>query len=135
MNQNIPPAEYANLPAGAPPPGIQTNFLNPPSRAYEAHIGMGICIGISSVFLGLRIYVKSTISRNWHIEDCKSVEPYEKIQSSYEVRELLVGICTALLGHEYTPQADVLLQKVLILVHDILSFICKYTSLAIFDRR
>ena len=73
MAQVMSAADYANTPAGAPPFGVVSNFDNPPSRAYEAHVYTGICIGTTTVFLVLRLYVKATITHIWGLEDCKSL--------------------------------------------------------------
>lgn len=62
---------YANLPAGAPPPGVISNFDHAESRAIEAYIGMGICIGVTLIFVTLRVYVKLAITHHWGWDDCK----------------------------------------------------------------
>ena len=62
---------YANVPALAPPPGVVPNFHNPPSRAGEMRIGMGLCIGINSVLVALRFYVKFAITHTPGWDDCK----------------------------------------------------------------
>ena len=62
---------YANVPALAPPPGVVPNFHNPPSRAGEMRIGMGLCIGITSVLVVLRFYVKFAITHTPGWDDCK----------------------------------------------------------------
>lgn len=65
-------SDYANLPAGNPPPGILANFDHPVSRAVDAHVGMGISMGIALVFMALRLYVKLTVVRKWGWDDCES---------------------------------------------------------------
>jgi hypothetical protein len=64
-----------NTPARAPPPGVTSNFDNPQSRAMAAHIGMGICIGITSVLIILRVYVKLAVTKLWGWDDCKGWHP------------------------------------------------------------
>ena len=66
------PSYYANLPAGSPPPGVVPNLNDPQSRAMDAHIGMGICIGVTSVFVLLRMYVKLAVTHLWGWDDCGS---------------------------------------------------------------
>jgi hypothetical protein len=63
--------DYFNIPARPPPPGVTSNFDHPQSRAIAAHIGMGICIGITSVLIILRVYVKLTVTKLWGWDDCK----------------------------------------------------------------
>lgn len=72
MLQQTDPSYYANLPAGAPPPGVIPNFNHPPTRAIEAHIGMGVCIGITSILIVLRIYTKLAVTHMWGLDDCES---------------------------------------------------------------
>lgn len=74
MAQQMDPSYYANLPASAPPPGVIPNLDHPQSRAIEAHIGMGICIGVTLVFVVLRMYVKLAITHMWGWDDCESFE-------------------------------------------------------------
>ena len=65
------PSYYGNLPAGVPPPGVVPNLDDPQSRAIDAYIGMGICIGITSVLVLLRVYVKLAITHLWGWDDCE----------------------------------------------------------------
>lgn len=72
MAQQISPVDYANLPAGSPPPGILPDFEHGETREVEAYIGMGICIGIAFIFMVLRFYVKLCITRLWGWDDRES---------------------------------------------------------------
>ena len=65
-------SKYANLPAGTPPPGVVANFDNPPSRAHELYIGMGICITVAAVLLALRMYAKLVVTHTSGWDDCKN---------------------------------------------------------------
>lgn len=58
-------------PALAPPPGIQSNFDNPPNGNVEAHIGIAICIFIVFVGGSLRAYSKIVCMKQVRLEDCK----------------------------------------------------------------
>lgn len=69
MTQLMSPAEYANLPASTPPVGVLPNFEHPPTRAIETYVVMGICMGITLVFVLLRLYVKMMITRLWGWDD------------------------------------------------------------------
>ena len=74
MAQQMDPSYYANLPAGTPPPGVTPNLDNPESRAIQAHIGMGVCMGVTLVLVVLRMYVKLAINHLCGWEDCESFE-------------------------------------------------------------
>lgn len=63
----------ADLPLAAPPPNVTPNFEHPQSCAPAAQIGLGICIGIVSIFVVLRLYAKLTIVNNWGWEDCELI--------------------------------------------------------------
>lgn len=69
MAQQLSPLDYANLPVAAPPVGVLPNLNNPSTRAIEIYVGMGICIGISLVFVLLRLYVKLAITHMWGGDD------------------------------------------------------------------
>lgn len=69
----IPHSILENLPAGTPPPGVQPNFIDPPSRA-------NLLIALNAVFMTLawsvvamRLYAKGKIQRMLGWEDCESV--------------------------------------------------------------
>ena len=56
-----------------PPPGVTPNYHDPQSRTIEAHIGMGVCIGIAAVLVVLRIYIKLAVkTQTWGWDDCES---------------------------------------------------------------
>lgn len=84
-------SDYANLPAGAPPPGVMPNFDHPATRAIEAHIGMGICIGVTLVFVVLRLYVKLAITHMWGWDDCACILGFALIVAHDLVAFTLMG--------------------------------------------
>ena len=69
MAQQMSPTEYANLPAGIPPAGVLPNFEHLRTRQADAYVGMGICIGVTSMFILLRLYVKLFITQLWGWDD------------------------------------------------------------------
>ena len=83
---------YANVPALAPPPGVVPNFHNPPSRAGEMRIAMGLCIGITSVLVVLRFYVKFAITHTLGWDDCKFFPRKEVFFSANGSRGLPDGL-------------------------------------------
>ena len=65
-------SEYVNLPAASPPPDVVPNFDDPPSRALEMYIGMGICAAVSAFFLALRMYAKFIVTHSIGWDDCET---------------------------------------------------------------
>lgn len=63
--------DYSNLPAGAPPLGVKSNFDHAKSRAIDAHVTMGIFIVLTTIFVLLRVYVKLAVTHMWGWDDCK----------------------------------------------------------------
>ncbi|KAI0423599.1 hypothetical protein F5Y09DRAFT_326943 [Xylaria sp. FL1042] len=59
----------ANKPALTPPPGVQSNFDNPPNGNVQAHIGIAICIFIVFVASSLRAYSKIVCMKQVKLED------------------------------------------------------------------
>ena len=71
--QSIPSALLKTLPAGQPPPGVQPNFADPPSRA---PVILGVCLTfavLAVICFSIRIYTKLAIAKNWKWDDCKSM--------------------------------------------------------------
>lgn len=69
MAQSASSVELANLPALRPPAGVVPDLDHPATRAVEAYIGIGVCIGIAVVFILLRLYVKAAITHQWGWDD------------------------------------------------------------------
>ena len=66
-------SDYAHTSISQPPPGVTPNFDHPQSRAFQAYIGMGVCIVFTAVLLALRIYIKlAMITHMWGWDDCES---------------------------------------------------------------
>lgn len=65
-------SEYANLPFVNPPPGVVSNFDNPPSRALDMYIGMGTCTAVSMLFFALRMYAKLIVTHTPGWDDCET---------------------------------------------------------------
>lgn len=69
--ESIPKAVLATIPAAAPPPGVQANFIDPPTR-------VPVVLGLGSAFLlialvcyAIRIYAKLAIVKSWKWDDGK----------------------------------------------------------------
>ena len=114
---------YAIVPALPPPPGVISNFYDPPSRAPELRIGMGVCIGTTSVLLVLRLYTKLAITHTAGWDDCKFLW-----KKKFSLKLMLTGACfIGFVG--YLFERDLTLPKstiqALIVAHDAVSFSCK----------
>lgn len=57
------------IPALKPPPGVSSDFVNPPSLTYRNNISIGICVPAITLFFFLRCYVRVYIKRTWIFED------------------------------------------------------------------
>lgn len=64
-----------NGPGMAPPPGIKPNFVNPPNLEKEFYIDLILCLTISVLVVGMRMWTKARLVRKVVIEDCKSHLP------------------------------------------------------------
>jgi hypothetical protein len=69
--ESIPESVLAILPAATPPPGVQANFIDPPTR-------VPVLLGLGSTFLVIallcytvRIYTKVAIVKSWRWDDGK----------------------------------------------------------------
>lgn len=58
-----------NGPAGAPPDGVTPNFDNPPNMTVGSYITTGICLGIVTLMVAVRIYAKVFCLKEVRIPD------------------------------------------------------------------
>ncbi|KAF2871201.1 hypothetical protein BDV95DRAFT_56740 [Massariosphaeria phaeospora] len=56
-------------PAMQPPPGVESNFVDPPSILTSSYAVVPLCIVIATIFVGIRIYTKAIILRKVVTED------------------------------------------------------------------
>jgi hypothetical protein len=63
------PAQLAETPAGIPPPGQEPNFINPQSRSPGATAALGVMLGVTLIFLGLRLYSRIRLSKQLGMDD------------------------------------------------------------------
>lgn len=69
--KSIPLAVLKTIPAGQPPPGINPNFADPPTRV---PIILGICAAflvLAVICFVIRIYTKLAVAKKWTWDDCK----------------------------------------------------------------
>ena len=66
-----PPAyDPAELPVGPPPPGVQSNFASPVSRASDIVIAGATCLSLVTLFAALRLYAKLAVMKTRTWDDC-----------------------------------------------------------------
>jgi hypothetical protein len=56
-------------PASKPPPGINSNFVDPPNHRKLALSFFSTCIGITTILVFSRMYVQICMVRKLHVED------------------------------------------------------------------
>jgi hypothetical protein len=61
-----------NAPASPPPPGVRSNFLNPPSWETRIIALEGAFLSLMLLAVGVRIFVRTRINKVWGWDDCKS---------------------------------------------------------------
>lgn len=79
---DISPQVLANLldyPIQAPPPGVEPNFVNPNSIAYQVYVTAGVCLPLILVFALMRILSRKHLRKQTIIshESELCVEPWE----------------------------------------------------------
>lgn len=59
-----------NGPALRPPPGVKSNFVNPPNMDFIVILTISICTSFSTIAILLRLYTKLIVIRKVVFEDC-----------------------------------------------------------------
>lgn len=67
----MPPFDLSKIPAEPPPPGVKSNFVDPPSQAYIPRIFTYVTLPPMLLFIALRIYVRIFITHKFGLDDCK----------------------------------------------------------------
>lgn len=65
--------DLSKIPLQAPPPGVVSNFENPDSLSALPKVFIYVTLPPMALFLVLRFYVRSTISRKVGIDDWLSL--------------------------------------------------------------
>jgi hypothetical protein len=71
MGDAIDPALLVNMTLRPPPPGVDSNFVNPQTLRSQGEIGMIFCIIVGAAFVALRFYVKVVVTKSYNWDDCK----------------------------------------------------------------
>lgn len=57
-------------PALAVPSGTHSNFVNPPNMKIQGHVALTICLSVSILAVGMRMWTKVLLVRKVILEDC-----------------------------------------------------------------
>lgn len=71
---SIPPGQLQDVldrPALLPPEGVVPNFDNPPNKN-TLELGVQFtCLGVATIFLLVRFYVRLVVMKKTHLGDCE----------------------------------------------------------------
>ena len=70
---------FRNIPAMPPPPGVESNFDNPPSLALHLIVVNAVFLPLMVIAVGIRLYVRVFIAKAPGWDDCKLVANGEKL--------------------------------------------------------
>lgn len=73
--QPLPLGLRLELPALSAPLGVKYNFVNPSNLQTEFYIDLVLCLTISSLAVGMRIWTKARLIKKFGKEDCKEFSP------------------------------------------------------------
>lgn len=60
-----------SFPALSPPPGVTSNFIDPPSRKLNLIVLESVFVPLMLQAVLVRIYVRGRITKRWEWDDCK----------------------------------------------------------------
>lgn len=69
MNTSIP--DLWTIPAGPPPAGQVSNFVNPPDEGRLLAIGIYVLLPLMSSFVVARIFTRAYMTRTFGVDDCE----------------------------------------------------------------
>lgn len=58
-------------PSAAPPPGVVPNFVNPHNMYTQIVVSDGVCFGVATVVVALRLFTKVRITHDMGWDDCE----------------------------------------------------------------
>lgn len=71
---SVPELDLSKVPALAPPAGVVSNFINPPTRGPLLVDLCAAALGFMYLFVGARLYSKFRIYRKVTWDDCKQAQ-------------------------------------------------------------
>lgn len=82
-------------PAMLAPSGMKNNFVNPSNLETELYIDLAICLTVSFLAVGMRLWTKARLIQKVEIEDCK-INPLFLIKNLGLMRSRGLPICTCM---------------------------------------
>ena len=76
------PSVFDLIPVSQPPPGVESNFVNPEDEGYVMIAAGSVFIGLMLIFCMIRLYSKAFIVRRASWDDCE----YPVAFSSYAIQ-------------------------------------------------
>ncbi len=65
-------SSFYDIPAGHLPPGVlKPNFVDPPTQAPTMEALEGTFMSLMLIALAVRIYVRSSVNKQWGWDDCE----------------------------------------------------------------
>lgn len=64
--------DFKNTPARQPPPGIKSNFIDPPSQVNHIILFDAIFLALMLLAVLVRVFVRVRVTRGWGWDDCKN---------------------------------------------------------------
>lgn len=73
---NLPPGtDLSKTPLSPPPPGQQSNFMDPPSQAWRPRLAIYMTLPPTIIFVVVRVHARLSLKHGLQIDDCKSRHP------------------------------------------------------------
>jgi len=67
----VPWWERGNFSAIPPPPGVVSNFVDPPSQASWDAVTQAVCLTLATFLVAMRLYTKFGVLKNAGWDDCE----------------------------------------------------------------
>jgi len=86
--------DYSKIPVQPPPPGVSSNFVDPPDRDAAVAAVSALLIALSTTFVLLRLYTRLVLVRRFEIGDCLLVIGYgfAVANSAVTIHQTTVGL-------------------------------------------
>lgn len=70
--------DLSQIPAYPPPPGVVSNFVNPPSLATAIIVTSSVMVGVMVLCVAARMYAKAVVTHTVGWDDCESRKIHSK---------------------------------------------------------
>ena len=68
---DVPWWERGNFSTIPPPPGLTSNYVDPPSKAIWGTVTTAVCLTVATLLVAMRLYTKVKVLKNLGWDDCK----------------------------------------------------------------